>query len=105
MTIALEERLDVLESENAKLDRVLLVPPLRAPEQSDDLELGALEGAGAAGPGHIVLESKHDGERISLSFDSNNGTLTVGGATRLMVWGVDVRERLQPCDGANGEVA
>ena len=66
------------------------------------MELGLPEGGS---PAYFVLESENDGERISLSFDSINGTLTVGGATRLMVWGVDVRERLQPCDGPNGEVA
>ena len=70
---------------------------LRAkPRELTTLELGLLEGDR---PAHFVLESELDGVRISLSFDSNNGTLTVGGATRLMVWGVDVRERLQACDG------
>ena len=58
------------------------------------LELGMLEGAS---PGHIVLESEHDGERISLSVDTAASTLTVGGATRLMVGGVDVRESLRSC--------
>ena len=73
-----------------------------APRQLATLELGLPEGGD---PAHFVLESENDGSRISLSFDANNGTITVGGATRLMVWGVDVRERLQPCDGPNGEVA
>ena len=65
-----------------------------APSSLTTLELGMLEGAS---PGHIVLESAHDGERISLSVDSAASTLTVGGATRLMVGGVDVREGLRSC--------
>ena len=53
-----------------------------APSRLATVELGLLEGGS---PAYFVLESENDGERISLSFDSINGTLTVGGATRLMV--------------------
>ena len=51
-----------------------------APSRLATVELGLLEGGS---PAYFVLESESDGERISLSFDSINGTLTVGGATRL----------------------